>query len=81
MARFIVASDLEGTLKTKISLLQFIFLYTQFEKHSHVYSVCYFHLVKTFDSFPNIVCQLRRLVAAFSPEGSNSIPGLSMLYL
>jgi hypothetical protein len=68
----------KGLLKTKIPLLKFIFLYAQFEKHSHVYSVRYFHLVKTFDSFLNIVSQLRRLVAAFPPESSDSIPGHPM---
>ena len=43
-----------------------IYIFVQkFKKRCHVYSVCYFHFLKTFDTFLNIVSQLRRIVATF----------------
>ena len=75
---------LEGTLKTKIPLLSFIFLYTQFEKHSFLYSVFLFILSKLLILFCTVflhsVSQLSQLVVAFSPEGSDSNPGHCIWY-
>jgi len=68
MARFIVEQDFKIIFKTllgrdfedKNSPAEiYVFVYTIRKTLLFVF-VCYFHLFKTFDSFLNIVSQLRR---------------------